>query len=146
MCCILVISTQLTRFLGEITYYQLMDPRRARDPRLARADPRLQHTSSGSPAPVPQALPPQAQQQQWIENGVQNYATPPPVQNNLQPSQPPVTSAPPPIQAPLQPEYRQKPLFCVVCASNQVSKGCPGGGSGTHQILPRIVPWRAIPC
>lgn len=97
-----------------------MDPRRARDPRLARADPRIQRPS---PVPTPQPLPPQAQQQ-LIENGVQVYTTPLPVQNHFQPSQLTVASAPP-IQASLHPEYKQKPLFCVVCASNQVSRQCP---------------------
>jgi RNA polymerase II subunit A C-terminal domain phosphatase SSU72 len=62
-----------------------MDPRRARDPRLVRADPRLhQRQSSGIPSGVPQSTPPLTNQ--WTENGV-----------------------------------AQRPLFCVVCASNQVS-------------------------
>lgn len=47
-----------------------MDPRRARDPRLARADPRLQNRHSNSPAPAqtptptPQATPVVAQSYQ----------------------------------------------------------------------------------
>ncbi|KAJ7047462.1 phosphoprotein phosphatase [Mycena alexandri] len=85
-----------------------MDPRRARDPRLARADPRLQRVQD-TPAPTPTPPPP-------IENG---YATPPP--NTLAPytadAQPSQSATPiPTIETPT---YKQRPLFCVVCASNQ---------------------------
>ncbi|KAJ7276296.1 Ssu72-like protein-domain-containing protein [Mycena haematopus] len=87
-----------------------MDPRRARDPRLARADPRLQRVQD-TPAPTP-PLP----QPYGIENG---YATPPP--NALTPypvdSQP--TQVTTPVPAVASPAYKQRPLFCVVCASNQ---------------------------
>ena len=73
-----------------------MDPRRARDPRLAnRADPRLaQSTHSNSPAPVVQSgsvTPADAQlsaQTKSSSNGTTRL--------------------------------KGKPLFCVVCASNQV--------------------------
>jgi RNA polymerase II subunit A C-terminal domain phosphatase SSU72 len=103
-----------------------MDPRRARDPRLARADPRLQRPRSGSPAPMP--TPPQVPtqyQQQWAENGVQNYAAPQITQGQSMPYEQPVQqlpsgSAPPPIQIKSALAYKQRLLFCVVCASNQV--------------------------
>jgi len=102
-----------------------MDPRRARDPRLARADPRLQRPRSGSPAPMP--TPPQVPtqyQQQWAENGVQNYAAPQITQGQSMPYEQPVQqlpsgSAPPPIQIKSALAYKQRLLFCVVCASNQ---------------------------
>ncbi|KAF7313701.1 Phosphoprotein phosphatase [Mycena chlorophos] len=68
-----------------------MDPRRARDPRLARADPRLQRVQQDSP-PTP-ILPPE---------------------NNGHSGTPPTQSATPPASA-----FKQRPLFCVVCASNQ---------------------------
>lgn len=107
-----------------------MDPRRARDPRLARADPRLQRASSGSPVPVP--TPPQVstqQQQQWVANGIQNYANPPipPTQGMpyQQPVQQPLVPAPPQVQVKPPPAYKQRLLFCVVCASNQASYMVP---------------------
>ncbi|KAJ7781338.1 phosphoprotein phosphatase [Mycena metata] len=85
-----------------------MDPRRARDPRLARADPRLQRVQD-TPAPTPTPPPP-------IENG---YATPP--QSTLTSytadAQPPQSATPIPTVE--TPAYKQRPLFCVVCASNQ---------------------------
>jgi len=104
-----------------------MDPRRARDPRLTRADPRLQRPHSRSPAPIP--TPPQVQPaqyyQQWAENGVQNYADPPvsqaqnvPYQHSIQ--QLPAASVPLPQTVVISsPVYKQRPLFCIVCASNQ---------------------------
>ncbi|KII94738.1 hypothetical protein PLICRDRAFT_33549 [Plicaturopsis crispa FD-325 SS-3] len=105
-----------------------MDPRRARDPRLARADPRLQRTHSNSPVPPQQ----QAPQAQWTENGVPGYTT-----TAAQETAPQTQAAPyphyeqasagsshqvqqaqphPPASTPM---YKPRPLFCVVCASNQ---------------------------
>lgn len=122
-----------------------MDPRRARDPRLARADPRLQgRTHSNSPVPTPPPATPQygqqpqfhnEQQQQQLYNGPQQYqlqfnqqqtesavstsSTQPPAQQR--PAQAyAATSAPAPSQQPAtRVKYKPKPLFCVVCASNQ---------------------------
>ncbi|KAI9574574.1 phosphoprotein phosphatase [Boletus coccyginus] len=84
-----------------------MDPRRARDPRLARADPRLQRVSSGSPAP------PASQQQPWppIDPQQVQYQTLPNASSN----------APTPLSNDVSSAsiYKPRPLFCVVCASNQ---------------------------
>ena len=91
-----------------------MDPRRARDPRLARADPRLQRVQSGSPVSTPPPL--YNSTEQWSENGTETSATQqltqtPEAQNDHPQSQ----------GTPFQPGYKPRPLFCVVCASNQVS-------------------------
>lgn len=87
-----------------------MDPRRARDPRLARADPRLR-VQSGSPAPpAPPALvsqnapSPQLESEGFYSFENQNQEN---QVNNIQ-SQPSSST------------YKPRPLFCVVCASNQV--------------------------
>lgn len=136
-----------------------MDPRRARDPRLARQDPRLQQRSqSGTPSGQPpsgpayqgyqyQGAPPQAPQMQASTS--QGY--PPPVPQNVYPPYPTATpqqypahdvsnqqlsqeaegAASLPHDAPQeQPQaqssgYKPRPLFCVVCASNQVSDASP---------------------
>lgn len=82
-----------------------MDPRRARDPRLARADPRLQQQATSSTPP---------------------NAPPPP--RNTTPSQNHNTPPPPPSQQHSTPSsetpetYKERPLFCVVCANNQVCR------------------------
>ncbi|KAJ7744534.1 phosphoprotein phosphatase [Mycena maculata] len=95
-----------------------MDPRRARDPRLARVDPRLQRVQQDSPAPTPTPPP------SGIENGYPNQATPPPAlapyqaQADSQSSQADSRSSQP-MTATTSAPYKQRPLFCVVCASNQ---------------------------
>lgn len=98
-----------------------MDPRRARDPRLARAD--LRQSTSGQPASTP---PPASSSPQWSENGVSSALSPAqpayqPPQHT--PSNPSATeSTTPPSSSDATPEtsqYKPRPLFCVVCASNQ---------------------------
>ncbi|KAH7916198.1 phosphoprotein phosphatase [Hygrophoropsis aurantiaca] len=95
-----------------------MDPRRARDPRLARVDPRLQRVPSNSPAPSY----PQNNAQStpsWPING--NYAP----QNSIsvqpgpsyQSQAEPTSQSTTPVSS--QPIYKPRPVFCVVCASNQ---------------------------
>jgi len=95
-----------------------MDPRRARDPRLARVDPRFQQVqvdSSSSATPTP-SIPPavDAFSNRQSENG--NLNSPPPQSLSQSPeaafSTPPNSSTPNPV-------YKPRPLFCVVCASNQ---------------------------
>jgi len=86
-----------------------MDPRRARDPRLARADPRLQRVQQDTPASTPTPPLPQTPQPSGTENGA-TLQTSVPVQAESQASQSSTVATAP---------YKQKPLFCVVCASNQ---------------------------
>lgn len=103
-----------------------MDPRRARDPRLARADPRLQQ--------------PQPQQQQQSHTPIPNNGiNSNPGSHSVTPPQPFVTAIatvssqilPPadastsaltqPLNSHSPASLKTRPLFCVVCASNQVS-------------------------
>lgn len=140
-----------------------MDPRRARDPRLARADPR-QRPHSGSPF---NALPPQQAGQYvlpYSANGISPYPQQGPSAPNSAIAGPSYSAAPPQAHPPQQYSsspasnqqlkeeaqgadsippalftprtnsqqlqqstaqsniYRAKPLFCVVCASNQVCR------------------------
>ena len=108
-----------------------MDPRRARDPRLARVDPRVQPSgspASSTPPPTPYNAQGSSSQppQQWNENGAVSVpssaqATPQPqscvsTSSNSQVTQTPTTSGP----QESAPVFKGRPLFCVVCASNQV--------------------------
>ena len=107
------LDTLFLCILGKKSDY--MDPRRARDPRLTRADPRLQRVQSGSPVSTPPPLYNSSHTpDQWVENGTDIPATqqPPQIQNDQQPSQSIV----------FQPGYKPRPLFCVVCASNQARR------------------------
>ena len=116
-----------------------MDPRRARDPRLARADPRLQQ-------PQPQQ---QQQRQQLPTPTPNNGFNSTPGSHSVTPPQPFVTamatvslqipsaadastSALTHPDTPSAPNFKTRPLFCVVCASNQVS-------GSQHQHLTRLL-------
>lgn len=93
-----------------------MDPRRARDPRLART----QQQRQASDPPAPSAIPPHVKSQpqpQPFENETPPNSTPTPPQPFLQATS--ELEAIPGLDLPPQ-TYKQKPLFCVVCASNQV--------------------------
>ncbi|KAK2467322.1 hypothetical protein APHAL10511_000557 [Amanita phalloides] len=92
-----------------------MDPRRARDPRLARADPRLQRVSFGTPTSTGPAATPDYYAS-WSKNGpatpdsqLQTFGVGP--ENNNQENPMPNLNVPA--------LYKPRPLFCIVCASNQ---------------------------
>ncbi|KAG1874532.1 phosphoprotein phosphatase [Suillus subalutaceus] len=101
-----------------------MDPRRARDPRLARVDPRLQRGPSALSAPSPQQQSGSGQgATQWTANGAY-MASQSMVPNAL--VQQADTASENAIAGPSTPAnnvessaYKPRPLFCVVCASNQ---------------------------
>lgn len=97
-----------------------MDPRRARDPRLARADPRLQPPPVPTPTPPAYSSTPQ-NSSNWTENGM-NDSTMLQGQSSRSPYDIPDPEPSKSSQAPAstQPEYKLRTLFCVVCASNQV--------------------------
>ncbi|KAF8631553.1 hypothetical protein AX15_002307 [Amanita polypyramis BW_CC] len=93
-----------------------MDPRRARDPRLARVDPRLQRVSPGSLAHT--GPPTSENYSHWTENGTSRAEFPDSqmqdstfVQENNQENVSNVNNA--------VTLYKPRPLFCIVCASNQ---------------------------
>lgn len=91
-----------------------MDPRRARDPRLARGQQQRQTSDS----PAPPNFPPQSQPQHAEYNAPGPSAPTPPQPFAAATSQlmtAPSTSTPAAPGA-----YKARPLFCVVCASNQV--------------------------
>jgi RNA polymerase II subunit A C-terminal domain phosphatase SSU72 len=120
-----------------------MDPRRARDPRLARPDPRLQRqgqpslpqynntppfsypsypeygpsNGSSSHSQTPSQMPPYSSgsvSNQQLTEEAQAASVLPPPGPSIQPAPPPV------IDAKSKLVYKPRPLFCVVCASNQV--------------------------
>jgi RNA polymerase II subunit A C-terminal domain phosphatase SSU72 len=85
-----------------------MDPRRARDPRLARADPRLQRPTA-EPTPPPDAY-----------RAISTNAP------SLPPSATPVQQDVVPTSTGTETShnnsgFKARPVFCVVCASNNVS-------------------------
>jgi hypothetical protein len=104
--------------ITNLIYLQLyiMDPRRARDPRLARADPRLQRQTETPPAP-PVAAPYPGQ---FGPNGnVPDFQGFPPSvpEQDVKPAF--VDHAVPGLLTG-EASYKARPTFCVVCASNNV--------------------------
>jgi len=94
-----------------------MDPRRTRDPRLARVDPRPQQvladSSSSATLTPPVPLTVDALSNHQTDNG--NLNSPPPQSPvvELSPTSTPSNSSTP------NSVYKPRPLFCIVCASNQ---------------------------
>ncbi|KAL0570760.1 Proteasome subunit alpha type-2 [Marasmius crinis-equi] len=89
-----------------------MDPRKARDPRLSRADPRLQRlqaepTPTPPPPPPPSQTPPTNSDDVGTSAGSSSLVVPPTGSEDLAI----IDGEPEP--------YKNRPLFCVVCASNQ---------------------------
>lgn len=131
-----------------------MDPRRARDPRLARADPRLQSLppiESTFQETSPTAVPTHDSQynvvtRQWSET--KSVATLPDSQylSQFQPANPPTELTVDSSLTPSTSKYKPRPLFCVVCASNQASNcHLPHSLSGILKlVLFRIGPWKDI--
>ncbi|KAG2135926.1 phosphoprotein phosphatase [Suillus bovinus] len=101
-----------------------MDPRRARDPRLARVDPRLQRGPSALPTPSPQQQSGSVQSaQQWTANGayMASQSMVPNVlmqQADIAPENA-IAGPSTPANNAGSSAYKSRPLFCVVCASNQ---------------------------
>ncbi|KAG6813498.1 RNA polymerase II subunit A C-terminal domain phosphatase [Tricholoma furcatifolium] len=94
-----------------------MDPRRARDPRLSRADPRLQRLQQDStPTPPPSSssllLPSSVQHDANQEAHVSQS-----IKQEYQDSQTLLSDATSPSSS--ESVYKPRTLFCVVCASNQ---------------------------
>ncbi|KAG6872755.1 RNA polymerase II subunit A C-terminal domain phosphatase [Termitomyces sp. Mi166 len=98
-----------------------MDPRRARDPRLSRPDPRLQRLQTDStptPTPPPSSNSASSSLTLRLENGANPEET---LSQSFKHEQPEnqaeqQETARQPLS---QLEYKPRPLFCVVCASNQ---------------------------
>lgn len=125
-----------------------MDPRRARDPRLARADPRMQQRpQSGSPLNAQPPPPPPSFPPQGAGSSMPSYpsaSAPPPLAmpysttpaSNQQLNEEAQDAAamlqhPAPSTTPRP--YKARPLFCVVCASNQVcDTHVPRAPAGAH--------------
>jgi hypothetical protein len=94
-----------------------MDPRKARDPRFGRVDPRLQRVDAETPTQTPPL------------SGDSDASANPfpldpslPAQSNSFPheNQQPQTQPPGQSSSSQSAAYKLRPLFCVVCASNQV--------------------------
>ncbi|PPQ92395.1 hypothetical protein CVT25_008745 [Psilocybe cyanescens] len=105
-----------------------MDPRRARDPRLARADPRLQQSQAAQSTPVVPSVSYNAQYNtipthQWEENVTANTSSSleatfqtqatAPISSDIPNSQTPTNANPPMSASSSAAVYKPRPLFCV---------------------------------
>ena len=119
-----------------------MDPRRARDPRLARTgtDPRLQQPQPQQ-QPLRQQLPTPIPNNGINSNPGSHSITPPqPFVNAIatvssqipQAANASTSASTQPPDTPSPPGFKTRPIFCVVCASNQV------GGFDFKALVPAI--------
>lgn len=119
-------------------YTASMDPRRARDPRIARTDPRQQQ-----PQQLRQQLHTPTPNNGINSNPGSHSVTPPQpfvtamatVSSQVPPAADASTSAlshPPNLSS--APTFKTRPLFCVVCASNQVSCSGARADAATEEI------------
>lgn len=94
-----------------------MDPRKARDPRFGRVDPRLQRVDAGTPTQTPPLIGDgDASTNSFpLDPALQAQSSSFPHENQQPQTQPPGQSSSSQSAA-----YKSRPLFCVVCASNQV--------------------------
>lgn len=93
-----------------------MDPRKARDPRFGRVDPRLQRVDAGTPTQTsPLMGDSDATANSFpLDPALQAQSSSFPHENQQPHTQPPGQSSSSQSAA-----YKPRPLFCVVCASNQ---------------------------
>lgn len=99
-----------------------MDPRRARDPRLARADPRLQRVQvdpTPTSTPPPQYPSPSHSGENGSGSALVALTSQMQPNNAIEYSHTPAQTPPTSQDNAVTPGYKPRPLFCVVCASNQ---------------------------
>jgi hypothetical protein len=105
-----------------------MEPQKPRDPRRARLDPRLQaHSPTPAPSsPKPASLLPPADTSVVLRSSTTS--------SSIESTDIPTSE--------LAVPYKARPLFCVVCASNQVRQSFPDLESRLNALKCfRIAPW-----
>ncbi|KAK0230825.1 phosphoprotein phosphatase [Armillaria fumosa] len=97
-----------------------MDPRRARDPRLTRADPRLQRVQvDATPTPTPPPQYPSHSGENGSGSALVALTSQIQPNNAIEYSHAPAQNPPTSLDNAVTLGYKPRPLFCVVCASNQ---------------------------